>query len=308
MCVLLRARRVALTMMDESDRSNDNSNDKPAFDGTTIDLGEDLLQATQVLQRRPEPEAAASPQIERAAVPDETANSIEDDLQRGEILLGERLLDDAKKVFRKVLRSDPGSARARQFLEEIQKLEIQDLLGSDSPRKRFVEHSEPDSVDEVVERLERDLGIDIDKASANLVSSLFPSSLELDRYNESVLRTVTGLPPRERIDVGIAYLEMGLAEVARSIFESVVRYEDYKLEGTYLLGLALIQSGKAIEATLRLEPVVRDITLSDSNRADFLYLMATAFEALSDNHKAREFYRRVYALNPRYRDVIDKLR
>jgi hypothetical protein len=36
--------------------------------------------------------------------------------------------------------------------------------------------------------------------------------------------------------------------------------------------------------------------------------MGMAFERLNDARKAREFFRRVHTLNPKYRDVVDKLK
>ena len=129
-----------------------------------------------------------------------------------------------------------------------------------------------------------------------------------EAYRKRVVAAALALPPRERIDLGVAHLEMGLYETALQIFETVVRYSDYRIEGTYLLGLALIAGGKAIAATLKLEPLVRDFTLAESEKTDLLYLMGMAFEALSDLKRAHEFFRRVYRLNPKYRDVADKVK
>ena len=88
----------------------------------------------------------------------------------------------------------------------------------------------------------------------------------------------------------------------------MVRYDEFKIAGMYLLGLSLILGGKAIEATIRLEPLCRDLTLAEGPKTDFLYLMGLAFERLNDTRKAREFFRRVFMMNPRYRDVPEKLK
>jgi len=158
----------------------------------------------------------------------------------------------------------------------------------------------------VLERLERDLRLNI-SGGVKPVPTLFATPVAYEKYCNRVVAEVIRLPVRNRIDLGIAHLEMGLFEVAVAVFETVVRYEDQKLEGTYLMCLALIFGGRAIEATIRLEPLVRDLTMPEDDKTDFMYLMALAFEKLGDIRKAKEFYRRAYTLNPRYRDVAEKL-
>lgn len=268
------------------------------FEGTTVDLGEDLLEATKALERPPQPVVAQNDVVEN------------DEFQRAEILMAERLYDDAKKIFRKILRTDPGHTLAREKLEEIQKVELQELLGSDSGRKRLgaSDEIEQDTPTTVIEKLERDLRINIDRAEAKPVPDLFKDEIELSKYTETVLASISAQDHRSQFDVGIAYLEMGLFSIAQAVFEHILRHEAYRIEGMYLLGLALIYGGKAIEATIRLEPMARDLTLTGSQKADFLYLMGLAFETLHDARKAREFYRRVFLLNPRYRDIVEKLK
>lgn len=278
---------------------DDEKNAKKGFEGTMVDLGEDLLEATRVLGR------PVAPPLQPAVPPPTDA----EELQRGEIFMGERLFDDAKKVFRKLLRQDPNNAKAKEYLEEIQKYEIQDLLGGEAPRKRLGEtQSVEDDPMVALERLERELHISFDKAELKPVPDLFRTTAEFGSYQEDVVEAVAALSARERLDLGVAHLEMGLFEVAQAVFETVLRNEEYRIVGMYLLGLALIYGGKAIEATIRLEPLARDLTLAEAPKTDFLYLMGLAFEKLSDTRKAREFYRRVYLLNPRYRDVVDKLK
>lgn len=276
----------------------DDPKDNPAFEGTRVDLGEDLLEATRVMQR-PAP-----------ATPEEKVSQKEDEFQKGVILLNERLFEDAKKVFRKVLRQDPTNKAAQKHLEEISKIELQDLLAGDSAKKRLgnLNSAENENPEQVLERLEKDLHINMAKSDLKPVPDLFADAQALAQYRERVMETASALSPRDRIDLGIAHLEMGLFDVAQAIFETVLRNEAHKVVGMYLFGLALIHGGKAIEASIRIEPFARDLTLSESQKSDFLYLMGLAFERLHDMKKAREFYRRVHLLNPKYRDVVEKLK
>ena len=275
-----------------------------------VDMGEDLLEATGT-DAQPGTQApsakTSTPAAPTSKVP---VFDVLEEVQRGEILHAERLFDEAKKVFRKILRRSPGNETAKKFLDDIQRQEIQDLLGGEAPRKRLgaLDTSEEDNPARVVEKLEKELRINLDRADIKPVPDLFDSIEAFGRYREKILETSISLPARDRIDIGIAHLEMGMFDIAQAIFESVVRYDEYRLSGMYLLGVALIYGGKAIEATIRLEPLCRDLTLGEGPKTDYMYLMGLAFERLNDTRKAREFYRRVATLNPRYRDVPDKLK
>ena len=275
----------------------DDPQDRPKFEGTSVDLGEDLLENNLLA----------------ATVPSQvvSTNTVEqDELQKGEILMRERLFEDAKKVFRKLLRQDPTNETARSHLDAIAKVELHELLGDEAPRKKMhkVGTVEEESPESVLARLEKDLQFSIEKTELRPVPDLFKDETSFQKYKDRVVETVLAIPPRDRMDVGIAHLEMGLFEVAQAVFETVIRYEEHRIVGMYLFGVALICGGRAIEATIRIEPMARDLTLSESQKTDFLYLMGLAFERLSDERKAREFYRRVFTLNPKYRDVVGKLK
>lgn len=274
-----------------------------------VDMGEDLLEATGT-NAQPESRPASAKSSAPSGSSKAPVFDVLEEVQRGEILHAERLFDEAKKVFRKILRRSPGNETAKKFLDDIQKQEIQDLLGGEAPRKRLgaLDTSEEDNPARVVEKLEKELRINLDRADIKPVPDLFDNVEAFGRYREKILETSFSLPARDRIDLGIAHLEMGMFEIAQSIFESIVRYDEFRLSGMYLLGVALIYGGKAIEATIRLEPLCRDLTLGEGPKADYMYLMGLAFERLNDTRKAREFYRRVAMLNPRYRDVPDKLK
>ncbi len=272
----------------DSKKKRPSAVDKSA--GTTVDMGDDLLKE-------------ANPNAQGAESNDEK-------IIRAEIMISEKLFDDAKKVLREILKKDSQNALVKEKLLEIQKFEIQELLASEGPRKKInlQKNAEPnESLEDVVERLERDHLLNFGNLDLKIVPDLFPTKVAYDKYNDRVVSEVVQLAIKNRIDVGVAHMEMGLYEVAVAVFETVVRYEEQKLEGTYLLCLSLIHANRAIEATIRLEPLARDMTLPENYKTDFLYLMALAFEKLGDLRKAKEFYRRTQMLNPRYRDVAEKL-
>lgn len=275
-------------------------------EGTRIDLGEDLIAQSGASVVIPTTNAFQMDPIQVVEEPKNTAiredRSLEGWLSKASILKNENFLDDAKKLYRKIIFHYGDNSEARNALEEIQGIELKEMMSADSPTKLIARsHLENiENSERIREKLEHDLRIE--------QKTEFLTEKEMTEYQSYVLSLVLKSAPKERIDLGIAFYEMGLFQIAQAIFETVVRYEEFKIEGTYLLALALIANGQAIQATLRIEPLVRDLMISEQKKTDLLYLMGAAFESLNDLKKAREFYRRVYHLNQKYRDVAEKIR
>lgn len=267
---------------------------------TSVDLGEDLLEQTKeiVIEEKKSESSQPNPSL----LPS-------DDIEKAEILISERLLNDAKKILRKILRKDPVHFKAKGLLEEIQKQELQDLLSTEVFRKKFHEKEEKDNPYQVLEKLDNDLRIGVFRDVLKPVPQLFSDETVYRQYSNYVQEVAAKLNPKEKIDLGVAFLEMGLYRIAENIFSDASRNDAVRFRSMYLLAISLIYGGKAIEATIQLTPLVRDLALAGSPEViDFLYLMGLAFEKLLDARKAREFFKRVYQINPRYRDVAEKLR
>lgn len=90
-------------------------------------------------------------------------------------------------------------------------------------------------------------------------------------------------------------------------FESVARHEDHEIQGTYLHAHALIKYGDTSRAVALLEPL-QDLSLGEAVKQDFLYLSGKAFEKMGDLKKSKEYYRKVFTMNPRYRDVASRMK
>lgn len=288
-----------------------------------IDLGDDLLLDYDLEQPSSVPLVTAQQKdIDQKAPPKASVAVIDEDLERARILFSERLLEDAKKIFRKILIKNPLHADAQQHLKEIQDIEIQELLSGDASRRKIGD-SEQEPVGFTIERLDKDLGLNLERFEYRAVPNIFKSHQDEIEFTESLLRQqVPSLSVVQQLDFGIAFLEMALFYTAQRILESALMgleqeverapndtaLQSRRLSAAYLLGCALILGGKAVDATIRLEPIARDLSLSEKQKIDFIYLMGVAFEQMRDNRKAKEAFRRVMALNPKYRDVAERLK
>jgi len=276
------------------------SGSKSPGEHTSTDLGEDLLE-----DRPTGSDVFRGPVItdDGAVSPPLPATGIDDQLQSASILLNEGFTEDAKRLLRKILIADPHSVVARKKLDEIHETELRQIF-SDSPAPRAygrITKVEPISEPEkVLRQLDEELGLGL---AASAVT-------EADRraWSSSIDHALDGATPRDRIDVGIAFLEMGLPWMAVNHFRVARGHEEWALPATALLARALIAAGEPFEATICLQTSLTDSELPRSEKSELLYLMANACEALGQHETAIKWYRQTLSVDRYYRDTLERLR
>lgn len=253
-------------------------------------------------------------------------DQIEDLLQSARILAGEGLLEDAKKVLRRILLVDSDRLSARKMLEEIHETEIKQIIGdSDQPRRRLF--TRPDdieleaSAEAVLKGLDRDLGLGMQEDRP----SLFRDREALEQFGARMDRDFSGSPVSERIDLGIAFLEMGLPALAVRHFRAAVSTLSFApdaaadqsaetdastplLVATGLLAYALIVDGRGFDAALALQQILNDVEIQRERKLELIYLMGRAFESLDKHDVARGWYAQAAEIEPHYRDLVDRLK
>jgi tetratricopeptide (TPR) repeat protein len=117
------------------------------------------------------------------------------------------------------------------------------------------------------------------------------------------------LAPRDRIDIGVAFLAMGLNDLALRQFSQITRDQGaVYVDSQHLSACALLASGRAFEAILRAEPMLADSEIPESQKMHFVYLLGRAYEVTGNREIAARFYREVARIDPEYRDVAERLR
>lgn len=277
---------------------------------TRIDLGDDLLEATRVDSR---PQAESGPVLD-----------LSDQIQSAKILIAEGLLDEAKKILRKILITDPKHVIARQFLEEIHEKELKHLLG-DSTRRKFLhskdqkrEVSSEALTDQVIRQLDHDLRLGIFKSDSDLQSAR--------AYADRIDCEFPGLTGQNRLDLGIAFSEMGLYEIAVRQFKAASQsffqesqqhglisegYSEKVLEATALLAQTLISAVRPYEAVQLLQTFLGDIFIAPESKIEFIYLIGLAYEVMNELELASYWYEQTTRIDPDYRDIeirLDRIR
>jgi tetratricopeptide (TPR) repeat protein len=244
--------------------------------------------------------------------------SAKDQLESARILHGEGLDEEAKKILRHLLVTDPRNVVAQQALQAILDQELRGLLdGSDrfdpraaSATKAGFSSPQPSS-DEILADLDRDLGLGVlngeDGASAQGSASLEAFLTELE---SALAGSSEPAQARDRIDLGIAYLEMGSPSVAEHCFRMARQGDQGQvLAASALLAQAQLSSGRALEALGTLQQALKIAESADEReRVELLYLIAQASVALDRRGDAEIFYSKVREIEPGYRDVEERLR
>lgn len=299
---------------------SEGSNPSLEQTSTQMDMGDDLLETKTNLEE-------VERQIREAQSPNLSTSPAEL-LENARILMGEGFLDEAKRILRALILRDAENIGARKRLEEIHERELKQLLGgaSASPSERLTpsekakreqsadEQRQFDLIDP--DRIMRDLDKDLDlgiffddrEGSGTHEFDFFGDQAAMETFCSNLEKASIDSTSRERLDMGIGFLEMGLYDVALKQFQAASRSEELQLTAASLSAFALIESGRAFEATLELEPLLGDSDMPPSERIHFLYLMGLAHERLGRQDQARHRYRQAYEIDPDYRDVAERLR
>jgi hypothetical protein len=296
-----------------------------------VDLGEDLLESTaelgelsagEGLSRDGDP--AVDPFADPARYRADKIVDIADVLKNADILISEGLLEDAKRVLHSALRKSPHHIPAREKLKALHELELKYIFTGQSgvktpDRKSQVALPTRAESESILQRLDTDfkLGIYGDpRAAKDDVTglSLFATVEDIEAYAANLERQLSGIGIRGRMDLGIAFLEMGLPLVAARQFRSALSAAEstndaeMRLGAASLLAYALITANKAFDAVICLEPFVSDSEIPPGDRIHFLYLMGVAHEAVGKKEAAGKWFSRVRDVDPYYRDVAERLR
>ncbi len=306
--------------MTKNRNSSPNENDG----GTRVDLGDDLLaEGTVVLERSPTSSSILSSDPIHE-VPADGPGSIEDLLQSAKILISEGLVDDAKKILRHILISDPSNAVAQQTLVEIQSLELKRIFDSEEVRRPFSKRGEQGmgeiDAEALMRQLDKDLNLGVFTENSPLAFqesvSLFQDNGVADALYQQLERNLSNSTTQDWIDLGIAFLEMELYGISIRLLMGASRhlrpdhaeYSQLALSCTCLLALALILAGRPFEAIARIQPIMQDVEIRRENKIELFYLMGRTYETMKKYDLAFRFYQQVMEIDPYYRDIDQRLR
>ena len=263
--------------------------------GTRIDLGDDLIEKTAVDM----PVSFSATTVSSAAIADPTT-------ENARILFSEGLLEEAKKILHAVLFQDPRNLPARKLLDEIHEKELDQIFGNKTINKASLTASRQlQQTDDVISSLDEALGLGL---AARPSLSLFEESDEIERFIQKTLSTISALALREQLDIAIAFLTMGLYEVAQKILEPIVAKDsEHRISGAHLLVYCLMMLDKEYEAIEQCEQILSQSDVPLEQKVHFIYLEARAYEKIGKKDLAVKFYQETIRIDPDYRDAKNRI-
>lgn len=108
-------------------------------------------------------------------------------------------------------------------------------------------------------------------------------------------------------ELGVAYRERGLIDQAIAAFQQANHAPAHRLRALEALGRCFLQKGQVAQAQRTLEEALAEPGATDEGMAGVLLLLGQVTEALGAPEEARRYYQRVFAVDARFRDVVDRL-
>ncbi|MEK6578419.1 MAG: hypothetical protein AABZ55_04265, partial [Bdellovibrionota bacterium] len=279
-------------------------------DGTRVDLGEDLLDGPT----RTGVSGATHSEPTHSPL---KIHEIDDQLHSARILIQENLYDEAKKVLRKVAIQYPESRMARHLLAEIQELELKILLTEDSSSRKRRRLDEPlmellgDPKDRI-SKLDSDLKLGISNDSIHADATALIEDLggvdSYEKFAKAIEEQFAGGSVRERLDIAIAFHEMGLKKLAARLLKPVLhafsdsagKVDELKLGALALFASSLIDIGNPFDATLELQPIIQDTEVPIEKKLELFYLMGRASELIGKSKEAELWFEQAAKIDPYY--------
>lgn len=263
--------------------------------GTRIDLGDDLIEKTAV----DVPVSFSGTSVSPAVIADPT-------IENAQILFSEGLLEEAKKILHTILFRDSRNLLAQKLLSEIHEKELDQIFGNKTVDKVSLSAShKQQQTDDVISSLDKALGLRLSERPSLF---LFEEHAEIEKFIQKTINTVSGLDQREQLDIAIAFLTMGLYEVAQKILEPIVTKDsEYRLSGAHLLVYCLIMLNKEYKAIEQCEQILSQTDVSTEQKIHFIYLEARAYEKLGKKDLAVKFYQETIRIDPDYRDAKNRI-
>lgn len=291
--------------------STPSAGSSDSFDQTRVDLGDDLIEKTAILQRPSSQQGESPPPV--ATSPTPQAQGPEDDLESARILRGEGLWEDAKKILRRLLISVPNHAEARKLLKEIQEDELRRIFSSEAPsgpgRGGFgmVQEAPEVPFEAVLESWIREL--------PELEGEAIPAVWRTEPFLSHLSATVGALPAKDHEDLAIAFQEMGLFEAANRLFEELFTKMPpdspesamTRREVGALYSGGLLEADRALDAVAVLQPLIADAEVKEDDKVELYYQMGRARERLGQVDEAVFYLSAAERVSPGYRDAQRKV-
>lgn len=292
-------------------------------------------------------EAPPPPAVEKAASEPEPVLEPEpgkgpeelDELQaEADFYFQQGLLEEAEKLYRKILSSDTGRLDVASRLQEISAEDHKEGPASEEPfslmEKDLVDFEQSLEIDLPQEKREVKFSVTSEDKSAGAVDrtgefSDFLSDIKKDieapekgvavssadkdlkelfqEFKQGVRENLSEEDYETHYNLGIAYKEMGLIDEALDEFDLAARGGAYYTDAISMMALCHKDNGHLEKAAGTIEDALGRLDTDDENRKGLYWELAGIYEEKGESQKAVDLYLSVYEIDDSYRGVKEKL-
>jgi len=238
-------------------------------------------------------------------------------LDLGDVLARGGAPQRASAVFQRVLAIDPDDVRAHAALSALSPAPDAVPVTPDVPlRTRPSGPTSPSAgAEEGLVSLGDWLKESIERGSTRIVvaepaaSESRPMDFQgmLTRFTQGIAASGADEDPAVHYEIGVAYREMGLIDEAIGAFQKALRSPGHRLRTLEALGRCFVDKGQHAVGQAILERALTEEGATDHGLVGVLFLLGQVAEALGAPDEARRYYQRVFAVDGRFRDVVDRL-
>lgn len=258
----------------------------------------------------PEPVELAPEPVELVELAEELFEPSPEQLAELDFLLEQGLVEQAKETYQQLAASFPQSTELSQRAHRLAELSaVPAPVAESSATELFAEE---EGFFNLAAEIEKELAEDEEKqmvAAARGQEGAQEESIEelFKQFQRGVAEQLGEEDHATHFDLGLAYREMGLLDEAIGEFQLVLKSPELALDAMTLIANCYMDKGLPEEAASWFEKALKMPNLPAEAELGLRYELARACEAAGNVAAALGHYAEVLAVNPAYRDVVERI-
>lgn len=269
-----------------------------------------VMEELQPVEVAPEPVELAPEPVELVELAEELFEPSPEQLAELDLLLEQGLVEQAKETYQRLAESFPQSTELSQRAHRLAELSAAPApVAETSATELFAEE---EGFFNLAAEIEKELAEDEEKqmvAEARGQDGAQEESIEelFKQFQRGVAEQLGEEDHATHFDLGLAYREMGLLDEAIGEFQLVLKSPELALDAMTLIANCYMDKGLPEEAASWFEKALKTPNLPPEAELGLRYELGRAWEAAGNVAAALAHYAEVLAVNPAYRDVVERI-